>query len=145
MQILPVDAHSLSHAAHIYSEAWKQSHREICSAEFVALHDTTRQMRYLQDEMDAGKLLYLLYDPEPVGIVSVYHDCIENLYVLPEQQRRGYGRKLLEFAVSLCSHPCLWVLSSNTSAIAFYEAFGFSFTGSKKQLSLTLFVLEMSL
>ena len=84
----------------------------------------------------------MLKDPEPVGIVSVFDNMIENLYVLPSRQRQGYGFRLLSFAIARCSTPRLWVLSNNT-AIDFYLKAGFVLSGIKKPLSPSLSELEM--
>ena len=75
------------------------------------------QIKYIQKEISRGKKFYMLTDGEPVGIISVDVNLIENLYVLPEQQRKGYGTSLLRWAVSRCSGiPTLWILSTNTAA-----------------------------
>ncbi len=63
----------------------------------------------------------MLTDGFPVGIVSVFGNVIENLYVLPKEQRKGYGSFLLKFAITQCSGiPTLWVLSKNTGAYILY-------------------------
>lgn len=143
MQIVPVDAQNLQDAACVHAESWRASHREICSAAFVEAHTTERQLRYLQEEQSRGKALFLLLAPDPVGVVSVYQDVIENLYVLPDRQERGYGSRLLDYACSLCRKPKLWVLNSNTRARIFYENHGFQYTGREKRLSDILIELEM--
>ncbi|MCI8618999.1 MAG: GNAT family N-acetyltransferase [Oscillospiraceae bacterium] len=85
--------------------------------------------------------IYLLTDKEPCGIVSVAGDCIENLYVLPRLQNRGYGTRLLRFAAGLCQRPDLTALSSNDRAIALYRRLGFRETGEKKRLRADLWEL----
>ena len=143
MEIVPVDEKNLADAAFVHAESWRASHREICSPEFVAAHTTLRQTEYLRGELAQGKQLFLLRDPEPVGVVSVWGDLIENLYVRPERQGLGYGTALLEFAVSRCREPQLWILSSNEKARRFYEARGFRLIGREKRLSDTLRELEI--
>ena len=71
MQICEVDSHNLIQAAEIHAISWRESHKEFCSAEFVAAHTTQRQISFLQEELDSGKKIYLLTDHKPVGIVSV--------------------------------------------------------------------------
>ena len=68
---------------------------------------------------------------------------IENLYVLPEKQERGYGTQLLRFAMSQCRRPSLWVLNNNRRAYDLYSREGFIPTGVENRLSDTLFELEM--
>ncbi len=133
-------------AAVIHSESWKESHRDICSAEFIEIHTPERQKRYLESETAKGARLYMLFDGDPKGIVSVLDGVIANLYVLPAEQNKGYGTRLLEFAVGECTAtPSLWVLNTNAGAKRFYERNGFKPTGNVKQIADGLYELELSL
>lgn len=144
--ILPVTRQNIHQAAAIHSESWKESHRDVCSAEFLATHTPERQKRYLEAEMEQGAQLYMLVDQKPVGIVSVRGCLIANLYVLPSEQNKGYGTQLLAFAVTKCQGmPSLWVLSSNQRARKFYEQNGFRPTGAVVRHSDTLWELEFRL
>ena len=146
MEILQVNADNLIQAAEIHAISWRESHKDFCSPAFVAEHTTERQARYLQREMDAGKKLFILVDEIPVGIVSVDGSRIANLYVLPEQQRKGYGSKLLEHAISQCDGtPCLWILSNNKVAEQMYYKRGFRPSGIRKYVSSAIFQYEMRL
>ena len=88
----------------------------------------------------------MLSDGEPKGIVTVNENLIENLYVLPEAQNRGYGTALLRFAVSQCPGvPELWILNNNTDARRLYEKHGFRLTGKSNQLRPDLSELQMKL
>ena len=42
--------------------------------------------------------VYLLIDDGPVATVTVKENHINRLFVLPDKQRKGYGKKLIEFA-----------------------------------------------
>jgi GNAT superfamily N-acetyltransferase len=132
-------------AAEVHAASWRESHRAICSAEFVALHTAERQMRYLQSRMEKGACVYLLsVSGRPVGVVSVLGDVIGDLYVLPDEQGRGYGTQLLRFAMERCDGlPTLWVLDHNRRAISLYRRNGFRPTGEKTVLSPTLSELQM--
>lgn len=88
----------------------------------------------------------MLIDHIPVGTVSVYGSLIENLYILPTEQRKGYGAILLQYVLKQCHDiPTLWILSNNNSANAFYKKYGFVESGKKKQLRNNLFELELIL
>lgn len=130
MKILPVDEKNLPQAGCIHSASWRESHRGFCSEGFISCHTPMAQTEYLREEIRKGKQVFLLEDGEPVGIVSVDENRIENLYVLPTAQGKGYGTALLRFAVAQCSGtPTLWVLSGNDKARALYRRCGFSETG----------------
>ena len=144
MKIIKVDEASIAEAGRVHSESWKESHRSFCSAEFVDKHTPSVQAEYLLREMNAGKRIYMLIDKYPVGIVSVHGSLIENLYVLPSEQRKGYGSQLLHYAIQRCSGiPCLWILNNNEGAYRLYSMYGFQKTGRRKQLNDQLYEIEM--
>ena len=146
MRIVEVCSENLMDAAEIHAISWRESHKDFCSEEFVAAHTTQRQMEYLLDALKAGKKLYMLIDHKPVGIVSVNGCRIANLYVLPDEQKKGYGSILLEHAIAQCKGtPCLWVLSNNHIAERMYYKRGFRESGVRKYMSSAIFQFEMRL
>ncbi len=147
MNTIKLVTHSeIMQAAVIHSESWIASHRNICSAEFTAIHTPERQKRFLESEIAKGARLYMLIDGKPVGIVSVHGSLIENLYVLPSEQNKGYGTKLLAFAIEKCvGFPTLWILSTNDGARRLYERNGFRLTGNTVKHPSGMCELELSL
>lgn len=144
--IVQVEEEHLPAAAEIHAAAWRHSHSAFCSEAFVKQHTAARQKEYLQQEIREGKQLYMLVKEIPVGIVSVQNSLIENLYVLPSEQRKGYGSELLRFAIAQCGEiPRLWILNNNKAALAFYRKHGFHLTGNRHPLSERLCEWEMSL
>ena len=144
MKIIKVDESNVAEAGRIHSESWKESHRSFCSAAFVEKHTPEAQAEFLQQEIAAGKVIYILIDELPVGIVSVHGDMIENLYVLPLEQNKGYGTRLLKFAIQNCGGiPRLRCLNINEGAYRLYTKHGFRETGNRKPLNDTLFEIEL--
>lgn len=128
--VMQSDRIGMMHAAIVHSESWKASHRNVCSAEFLATHTPERQRDYLESQIEKGAQLYMLLNEKPVGIITVCGNLIENLYVLPSEQNKGYGTQLLAFAIEKCAgSPTLWVLNTNDRAKRFYERHGFQSTG----------------
>lgn len=128
--VMQSDRIGMMHAAIVHSESWKASHRNVCSAEFLATHTPERQRDYLESQIEKGAQLYMLFNEKPVGIVTICGNLIENLYVLPSEQNKGFGTQLLAFAIEKCAgSPTLWVLSTNDRAKRFYERHGFQSTG----------------
>lgn len=145
MQFVEVTEQNIADAGRIHSESWKESHRSFCSAEFVEKHTPIAQAEYLRREIDVGKSVYMLIDDYPVGIVSVHGGLIENLYVLPSEQRKGYGTQLLKFAIQKCqSTPKLWILNINEGAYRLYTKNGFNETGNRKKLNKNLYEMELA-
>lgn len=144
MKIVEVNEENLAQAGRIHSLAWQESHRSFCTPEFVAKHSPEAQTEYLRRERVQGKRVWMLVDGKPVGIVSVQGSLIENLYVLPGEQNRGYGTRLLRFAMAQCQGtPALWILSSNEGALRLYARHGFVKSGRENRLSETLYELEL--
>lgn len=142
--LVAVTEENLAAAGYIHSVSWVASHRSFYSAEFVERHTPEAQTAYLRRELAAGKKLFMLLCPDPVGIVSVDADLIENLYVLPSRQRQGHGTQLLAFAISQCSGlPHLWTLSNNGVAYHLYARNGFVETGNRKELRPELSQIEL--
>ena len=144
--IIPVDKTNLLQAAAIHSISWTESHRAFCAPAFLALHTPERQREYLRGKMSGGTKIYMLVEEGPVGIVSVTNSLIEDLYVLPNFQNRGYGTKLLQYAVGQCADtPTLWILENNTRAEALYRRMGFQKTGKRNPITDGLDEIEYAL
>lgn len=142
--IVKVTEENLLQAARVHAKSWRESHRGFCTPEFVAAHTTRRQAEFLRRELETGKRVWMLIEDRPVGIVSVWGSLIENLYILPEEQGKGWGSKLLSFAQGQCSGvPTLWIRSNNRTARAFYLSRGWRFTGVEKALAREMAELEM--
>lgn len=143
--IVPVDQRNVLQAATVHSIAWIASHRSFCASDFVAVHTPERQRQYVLDKMRQGSRFFLLVDDLPVGVVSVNGCLIEDLYVLPEKQRQGYGTKLLQFAIEKCGGvSTLWILENNRNALRFYEKHGFRLTGRINRITDGLSELELA-
>ena len=123
MEIILVDQVNFDKALWVYTEAWRESHREICTHEFLKKRDYEG---YLRKKL--GKL-FLLVDEVPVGVFYVDNGTLEDLYIHPDHQRKGYGRSCVEFTKSRWNTVRLTVLSSNQAAISLYTKMGFRFTG----------------
>ena len=144
--ILRVDASNIRDAARIHSESWQTSHRAFCQPDFVERHTPEHQQAYLQDKMDHGAAVYMLVSDQPAGIVSVTGSLIEDLYILPALQTRGYGTQLLRFAVSRCDGvPTLWILENNENAARLYRRLGFIETGRRHMITHGLDEIEFAL
>lgn len=78
----------------------------------------------------------MLVKEEPVGIVSVFENVIEDLYVLPDKQNKGFGTMLLRYAISQCTGiPTLWILENNINAERLYRRMGFIETGRRNSIT----------
>ncbi len=142
--IIPVDQTNILQAAAIHSISWRESHRSFCTPDFIERHTRERQCEYLRNKMNGGTEIYMLIAEKPAGIVSVTGSLIEDLYVLPEMQNRGYGTELLQFAIGLCTDPpVLWILENNSGAERLYRRMGFRETGRRNPITDGLDEIEL--
>ena len=143
--IAAVDKTNLFQAAIIHSVSWKESHSSFCAPDFVEMHTSERQQGYIQNKMNCGSKFFMLIEEEPIGIVSVKDNLIEDLYILPQKQRMGYGTKLLQFAIGQCTdNPTLWILENNSNAKRLYHKMGFQETGRINAITDELDEIELS-
>ena len=143
--IIAVDKTNLFQAAVIHAISWKESHRSFCAPDFVEMHTPERQQGYIGNKMKGGSKFYMLIEDEPIGIVSVKDGLIEDLYILPDKQKMGYGTKLLQFAIAQCTDtPTLWILENNANAKRLYHKMGFQETGRIHAITDGLAEIELS-
>ena len=137
--VAQVTEENIAASARIHSISWQESHRAFCNEAFILKHDVEHQKEYIREKMKNGSKFYLLYDKEPVAVVSVKDELIEDLYVLPEQQNKGYGTQLLNYAVAKIKAqgliPSLWILENNHDAEHLYLQQGFVPTGNRNHIT----------
>ena len=137
MEIKPVDEQRFCDALEVYRASWIESHRRICTPDFLENRDYAG---YLRQKMGT---LWLISDTIPVGVFSLSGDCFGDLYILPVCQGRGYGTACIRFAMERMPRLRLTVLSDNRAAIGLYEKMNFRFTGNDAFLRDGLWEREM--
>lgn len=142
-EIIEVNESNVEEAATIHSISWQESHKAFCKSDFVALHTVERQKKYILDKMAAGSKFFMLVQKMGVGIVSVNKNIIEDLYILPVMQNKGFGSELLRFACAKCDgKPTLWILENNVNAARLYSRLGFKATGKRNFIAEKLDEIE---
>lgn len=137
VKIEPVNESNFSEAVRIYTHAWRESHRAVCTPEFLRSRDYAG---YLHNRMDG---LFLISDSAPVGVFYLRGENFGDLYIHPDHAGRGYGTACVRFAQERCKHLHLTVLSTNKTAIHLYQKMGFRFSGVDTQLRKDLWEREM--
>jgi ribosomal protein S18 acetylase RimI-like enzyme len=90
------------------------------------LHSVDQDAEFLSTLIGSVHVEVAEHDGHVVGFFVVTDGWLEQLYISPDHQRRGFGRRLLEGAKA--ASPAgftLWVFEENVGAIAFYEREGF--------------------
>ena len=144
--IVLVDEKNIIEAAKIHSISWIDSHKSFCTSEFINMHSPENQQVYIENKIHSGSKFYMLVEDKPIGVVSITYSLIEDLYILPDKQNKGYGTKLLKFAIEKCiGIPTLWILENNIGAKRLYLRMGFMETGRISAITDTLNEIELSL
>ena len=137
MEITPVTEFNFPQTVEVYTASWRESHKGICSAEFLEQRDCAG---YLRKKLGS---LYLVLDGTPVGVFCLNGEDFGDLYIHPDHQGKGYGTACIRFAVAQSPSLRLTVLSSNEKAVRLYEKMGFRFTGTDIPLKSGLYEREM--
>lgn len=159
INIVKVTEETVSELGRVHALAWQSSHKGIVSEEFLYSFTPERQTKFFQDEMkDESKSFYLAYlDDRPIGMISL-NICpdgeaedvgeIISIYLLPEYQRNGYGKQMIDFGIDVLRQnkkqfTFLWMMNINQKAKNFYEKCGFAYSGCEKMLSVEKGISEM--
>lgn len=125
----------------VYEASWKYAYRDILPREYLERIPAGRWVSGL--DLGGRTHLVLLEDGRYIGAACCCDSRfpefagwgeVVSLYLLPEYMGRGYGRPLLEAAVSALASQgyrdvFLWVLEENRRARTFYERAGFRHRG----------------
>lgn len=95
-----------------------------------------RAMKPLQQNPNVNHIYYTYdkfvacEDKKVVAFIALDSHCIALLYVDPDYQNQGIGKRLLQLALKLISSPVYTiVMAGNQRAIAFYQKAGFQEIG----------------
>jgi len=121
-----------------YSDEYYNDYRSICCDCFRNLSIATNQdpdSFYTQEEMNKKKsnVFIMFIDNEMVGSVEIHENIIDHLFVNQKYQNKGYGKKLLFFAISRLQEAgineiILFVADLNKEATQLYLNNGFKCT-----------------
>ena len=93
----------------------------------AGLHTSEEDRWFYRERMFKTCTLWGAFDDDGMtGLIAFHDDWIEQLYVLPEAQRRGVGTALLEVAKRASDRLQLWTFQRNGQARRFYQAHGFA-------------------
>ena len=134
-------ADDLLQVSSVYEQSWKSAYKGIIPQSYL---DSIPAGRWASSINRTGMNNLVLTDGDIIVGTSCYcasrwdkfadHGEIVSVYLLPEYTGKGYGRKLVEAAISGLrslgyDKVLLWVLEENTNARHFYEHLGFVNSG----------------
>ncbi len=128
---------------YVHYKSWQETYTGIINQEYLDKMSIEKCVKiaeeYLENNLVAefdGKIVgFLCYNP---CRDTDYENCSEivAVYILKEYQKKGIGKMLMDESIKRLSgykKLALWVLENNKSAIEFYEKYGFSIDGTKKE------------
>lgn len=136
----PADARPI---AHVQTESWRSTYKDIISADFLANMDVERRAAvwhtgltnpthrscYFVAEDEHGQVIGFACGGPEHNSHPIYRSELFAIYILDNYQGQGIGRRLVQ-AVALWLHEhhyrnlLIWVLVRNPIGIGFYEALG---------------------
>lgn len=148
MEIRTMQYEDIDHVSRIYALSWKTAYRGIIPQAYLdGLADNRWSLILAESPFTS---LVMLEDGEYIGTSSFagardgemagWGEII-SIYLLPAYWGRGYGKILLDAAVSSLKQRgytdiYLWVLAQNRQARGFYERNGFQFNGDTKTIEI---------
>jgi diamine N-acetyltransferase len=143
--IISVTIEQIPYIQKIANSTWPSTFKNILSAQQI---DYMLEMMYsteiLQQQLQKNHHFFLFFeDNSPLGFIGLEHNClssnktkIHKIYIIPEAQGKGIGKKLIDRAENEAKahqdHALfLNVNRYNQSAIAFYQSMDFEITRSE--------------
>lgn len=135
------EADDLMKVSSVYEQSWKSAYKGIIPQSYL---DSIPVGRWASGINKPDRHNIILTDGGIIAGTSCFcasrwekfaeYGEIVSVYLLPEYTGKGYGRQLMEAAVSGLESMCfksvlLWVLEENVNARRFYEHFGFTANG----------------
>jgi len=135
-QAKPDDAEGLSR---VFDAAWREAYQGIIPGVALDRMLSRRGLRWWRSTVSRGRPLAVLDIGQGVAGYASYGRCrdralpadgeIDELYLLPEYQGVGLGRRLFravcnDLRAHEMSRIALWALADNHRACAFYEGMG---------------------
>ncbi|ESP94776.1 MULTISPECIES: N-acetyltransferase [Pseudoalteromonas] len=95
---------------------------------------------FWRDHQDTMRHVYLpssdnyvyLDNHEIIGFYALVENTLAAIFVLPEKQGRGVGKRLIADAKSRCNNLELSVYKRNIASVAFYQRQGFEIIGEQE-------------
>ena len=151
-RVFPEDAYEYTA---VHTACWQNAYTGIISDEYfenMAAAQDQRAEKIKQAFLDPGdnEFYCAMYEDKMIGrlIFNRCHDEdktnageITAIYLLADFWNKGYGKQMMHFALDALknlgfSEVVVWALVNNTRALRFYEKFGFSYDGAKKEIDL---------
>lgn len=146
-EIRRADTHDIEGMSVVVDSAWRENYRHFFTEEKIAAYTGDRRRKSFAKLLNDGRDIFVLLNNGVITAVSASAECEESpfedyaeiiqLYVLPECQRKGFGKELLSHTLEKLRDKgfkgsVLSTAEKNENARRFYEKFGFAKHSSKE-------------
>lgn len=112
----------------LLAELWEASVR--ATHDFLLEEDILFYRPFVVNEyLPAANLYVVREEGKPLAFIGISGKEIETLFVHPDARGKGYGKRLLEFAVDKFGADKVDVNEQNEQAVGFYRRMGFDVVG----------------
>jgi ribosomal protein S18 acetylase RimI-like enzyme len=149
IDIREADKSDYSIISSIVNETWKVAYKGLIpESDMNKYADKERREKVIADSLDKGEVKFYIakYNDVDCAVSSFkkyngedFEDCayIIQLYVLPDYQKSGIGKALIQYVHDTIinmgyKRVLLDTLEKNTNARAFYENLGYEYIGSQQ-------------
>lgn len=145
LSIREADKGDVEQMSRVVCETWKDAFADLVTkSDMDNFADFVHQQNRFEQRLKDREFVYVLLCDGQVSAVCTASFCrdrdlfdacmIDQLYVLPEFQRKGFGRKLLFYTLRSMrgkgfKQAALYVMDGNGKAVSFYKKFGFRADG----------------
>ncbi len=146
IEIREADKDDYSIISYILNETWKVAYKGLIpESDMIIYTDKERREQMISEALEKGELKFYIakYDNVECGVASFqkydgddYDNCayIKQLYILPDYQKMGIGKSLMQHLYTIIKNlgykrVILNTLEENSNARAFYEKLGFEYFG----------------
>ena len=141
IDIRPAEISDIEDMSRVVDSCWRENFKDIFTLEQIERYTGEPRRSSFRKLLSDGKFIYILLIDGIISAVcagesceeKLFRDCVKVilLYVAPEKQRNGNGKKLLmyslrEFRKKGFKCAVLETAELNENARKFYEKFGFS-------------------
>ncbi len=142
IDIRPADRPDIPAVCGVINDAWRVCYSGILPDDTIERYADRREQSLEKLFSDGGTVMFVLECDRTVRAVCTAVRCnsgryrgyadIVQLYVAPEDRRKGHGRKLLSYTLRALrekgyKNAVLYCPERNAAARRFYEKFGFEF------------------
>lgn len=115
-----------------YSDIYRQQVLTVWERSVLATHDFLvptdfSEIKELVNTINFNdfQVFCLVNEKTVLGFIAVLNEKVEMLFLDPEYFGKGFGQKLLNFAIKELNVNSVDVNEQNTKALKFYQKFGF--------------------